>query len=183
MRILLAFLLGGFAGWLLENVHGPRYSHAFGKTNKVPFLPVYGAGAVAIVLAAPLLDTRPWWLRFLAYAAGLSALEFGACALDRQMGKQSWCYEPGQCRELRGCVSVPHAVVWGILGLGADAVVRSFDARPLAAPAPTAPRVPAFGVSGARRPDPAHGPRDRRRLQPLRARVPRRSRMVLRGRR
>jgi len=111
-NVLTAFVIGGFSGWLIENLlFGERYSHVFGKERKIPFLPVYGLGSVGVVLGAPKIKRLPAPVRIGTYAAGLSALEYGACQLDRAMGTPSWDYGQG------ACIDLPHAVLWGFLAL------------------------------------------------------------------
>jgi hypothetical protein len=114
-RVAAAFALGGLVGWILENATSktPRNSYLFGKRT-VPFLPVYAVGAAGIVAAAPFMSKLPLALRGGTYALGLSALELGACKLDRASGTASWSY-PG-----RACVDLPHAALWGALGLAME---------------------------------------------------------------
>jgi len=130
--LALAFLVGGGAGWFLENVATgePRFSHAFGDA-RVPFLPVYGFGTAAIVAAAPRMGKVSAPIRFIIYASGLSAIELAACAVDRRTGDASWNYncegDFAECKRpenLEGCVSWKHAAIWGALGLAVDAVAR-----------------------------------------------------------
>lgn len=118
----------GVAGWLLENTvasaqgRPPRFSKAFGGAT-VPWLPVYAAGGVAVALAAPTLASASLPLRFVTYAAGLSALELAACVGDRRLeGGPSWHYPGGG---LGGCVDLKHAAVWGGLALLLEHALRS----------------------------------------------------------
>jgi hypothetical protein len=120
-RLVLFALGAGVSGWLLERVitGEPRYSHAFGGAP-VPFLPVYAAGGALVAVAAPELGSLGAPTRVLAYGAALSALELAACALDRQTGRPTWNYDG------RGaCIDLPHAIVWGLLGLVSEASARA----------------------------------------------------------
>lgn len=118
-RVALAFLAGGLAGWALENVFARssdaplRFSNGFGRAP-VPFLPVYGFGAAAVVLAAPYLRTLPAGPRAVAYGAGLSGLEWIAGLADRSLGPPSWDYGQG------ATTSLGHAAIWGLLALGVE---------------------------------------------------------------
>lgn len=123
--VATAFVLGGLGGWILENIVSggvPRNSPLFGG-HTVPFLPVYGLGAALVVTAAPHLQTMPILARGAVYAAGLSAVELGACAVDRALlpahAEPSWDYGDG------ACVDVTHTVMWGLLGLGVEAITRA----------------------------------------------------------
>lgn len=131
---LAAAVVGGVAGWVLENlVAGPRYSHLLGgQEGGVPFLPIYAAGATAVVLGAPHLSELPVFARFGVYAAGLTGLEYAACKVERAEGQQSWDYEGS-------CVDVPHSLAWGGLALVAEHVAERAQAEPPALPESTEP--------------------------------------------
>lgn len=121
-RVLGVAVACGVVGWALENtLSGPgRYSKAFGGA-RIPFLPTYAIGGAAVMLAEPTLAPLPLPARFVAYAAGLSALELGACAMDRSMvGRRSWNYGPSLGG---GCVDLPHAAAWGALALMLERVM------------------------------------------------------------
>lgn len=121
--------VGGVAGWAGERVYRaePHYSAAFGGAP-VPFLPVYAAGAAAIALAAPHLAGLPWLVRASAYSSLLTGVELGACAIDRAAGHCSWSYGADGCP--RGdCVDLPHAIVWGVLGLVAEQAALALERR------------------------------------------------------
>jgi uncharacterized membrane protein len=116
----------GFAGWTLENsVWGPRYSSLFGGVA-VPFLPVYAVGGLAVHQVAPALKNwnLAWWQRGLAYALGLSAIEYAGCRIDREVFEGcAWDYTHNRClAPARGCVDLKHAFLWGVLGLVAEKV-------------------------------------------------------------
>lgn len=127
-KLATVFLASGVAGWLLENVLTPnggrasgRYSKAFGGL-RVPFLPVYAAGGLAVALASrsKTFSRTSVPLRALSYAAGLSALELGACRLDRSLpGRASWSYGWSDA-----CVDGPHAIAWAGLGLVVETIAR-----------------------------------------------------------
>jgi len=111
----------GIAGWALENVvFGPRYSAVFGAA-RVPFLPVYAIGGSAALMIAPSLKASnvPWPLRAAAYAALLSGIEYAGCQFERRkLGACSWDYTDQKCASPReGCIDLPHALLWGALGL------------------------------------------------------------------
>jgi hypothetical protein len=114
----------GVGGWMLENTFwGPHYSAIFAGVA-VPILPVYAAGGLAVGAAAPRLKAAglPWWGRALAYAAGLSALEYVGCRIDRDvLGSCAWDYAGNRClAPARGCVDLKHAIAWGALGLAVE---------------------------------------------------------------
>jgi len=126
----------GVGGWMLENTFfGPHYSAIFGGVA-VPLLPVYAAGGLAVGAAAPKLKEAnvPWWGRALAYAAGLSAIEYAGCRIDRDfLGDCAWDYAGNRCLEpARGCVDMKHALAWGALGLLVEKLEASAgETRPI----------------------------------------------------
>lgn len=110
----------GAAGWIGENVlYGPRYSAVF-QGHKVPFLPVYAAGGLGMLVAAPKLTGRSLIVRALAYAAIGTAIEYAGCRLDRDVfGARSWDYgqRDGLAISTDGCLNWKHSALWGGLGL------------------------------------------------------------------
>lgn len=117
-HLLTAFVVGGLAGWILEEAILPRTGPGRALGGSVPFLPIYGIGAALVVGAAPHLRELPLPARGVAYAGGLSALEWVACRANQDwLKRRSWEYEGS-------CVDVPHALAWGALGLLTERVVR-----------------------------------------------------------
>jgi len=115
--------LFGVAGWAGENLlHGPRYSSMF-QGHKVPFLPVYAAGGLAVIAAAPRLAGKHVLFRALVYAAIGTAIEYAGCQLDRKVfDGRSWDYGKidGLAESTEGCLSWGHTALWGGLGLLAE---------------------------------------------------------------
>jgi uncharacterized membrane protein len=115
--------LFGLAGWAGENaLFGPRYSPVF-QGHKVPFLPVYAAGGLAVVAAAPRVARWNFLARGALYAAIGAAIEYAGCQLDRKVFEsRSWDYgkSDGLAQSTDGCTSWKHAALWGALGLVAE---------------------------------------------------------------
>jgi hypothetical protein len=144
--VLAKAALFGVAGWAAENaLYGPRYS-AMWQGRKIPFLPIYAAGGVAVLALAPKLANVPMIGRAAAYTALLGGLEYAGCQADRKIfNGRSWDYEESTAqltKELTagtlehtletknaklskatdGCVDLKHAALWGLLGLLAENV-------------------------------------------------------------
>ena len=115
--------LFGVAGWAGENIlHGPRYSPVF-QGHKVPLLPVYAAGGLAVIATAPRLAGKPLLFRALVYAAIGTAIEYVGCQLDRKVfDGRSWDYGKidGLSESTDGCINWRHTALWGGLGLIAE---------------------------------------------------------------
>jgi len=113
--------LFGVAGWAAENLASdqPRYSSMFAGRH-VPFLPIYAAGGLGVLAAAPHLADRGVLTRALIYAAIGTAVEYAGCRLDREVfNSQSWNYGKvdGLAAATEGCLSWKHTALWGGLGL------------------------------------------------------------------
>lgn len=112
--------LFGVAGWAGENVlFGPRYSPVF-QGHHVPFLPVYAAGGLAMLTAAPYVAARSVLTRAFVYAAIGMAIEYAGCRLDRDVFEaRSWDYgqRDGLAMTTDGCLNWKHTALWGVLGL------------------------------------------------------------------
>lgn len=115
--------LFGVAGWVGENIlFGPRYSPVF-QGHKVPLLPVYAAGGLAVIAAAPRLAGKPLLFRAIVYAAMGTAIEYAGCQLDRKVfDGRSWDYGEidGLAERTDGCISWRHTALWGGLSLLAE---------------------------------------------------------------
>jgi uncharacterized membrane protein len=118
--------LFGVAGWTAENVlFGHRYSAMF-KGHHVPFLPVYAAGGLAVMAAAPHIEKWPVLARAGAYALLGTAVEFAGCQLDRKlMEARSWDYggSDALAKATDGCVDWKHTALWGVLGVIAEKTI------------------------------------------------------------
>ena len=124
-KLLGGALVFGIGGWLAENLFiEERYSSAF-DNHKVPFLPVYAIGGMTVILTHPHISEFNPLLRAGIYAAELTAIEYVAGQLDRRlMNKCSWDYSDKQCNNINeGIVDLPHAVLWGGLGLITEKII------------------------------------------------------------
>lgn len=118
-------IIAGLLGFALENVlFGARYSKALGGASAgIPFLPVYAVGGAVLAAVVPAVQPLMLPLRVAAYAGSLTAVEYGACQLDRGVGgRPSWEYANGL--DAQGCIDVPHILAWGGLGLVVEQVIR-----------------------------------------------------------
>ncbi len=119
------FLFYSFGGYLLEKWFARR-TGAEKQTRKglilLPLCPVYGL-AMAAVLALP-APARAWpWLP-LVTAAICSAVEYGYhWACEKILSVKFWDYT-GVLGSIRGRVSLPFSLVWGLLGAAALTVLQ-----------------------------------------------------------
>ena len=112
------FVIYSFLGFLLE-VAFARLLH--GRPDRkcflvLPLCPVYGLGACACLLLAPLAKGGPAAL-FVLCAAVCSAVEYAmAIWYERGVGVPFWDYT-GMFGNLRGRVCLPFSAAWGLLAL------------------------------------------------------------------
>jgi uncharacterized membrane protein len=121
--IIAKVAMFGVAGWVAENaICGDRYSTLF-RGHKVPFLPIYAVGGLAVTTAAPYVAQWPMLARAFSYAILGTAVEYVGCQIDRELLKgRSWDYgkRDALARSSEGCVSFTHSALWGGLGLVAE---------------------------------------------------------------
>jgi uncharacterized membrane protein len=113
----------GVAGWVAENaICGDRYSALF-RGHKVPFLPTYAAGGLAITTASPYVAQWPTLARAFSYAILGTAVEYVGCRIDREVLRvrpRDYGRGDALARSSEGCVNFTHAALWGGLGLVAE---------------------------------------------------------------
>jgi hypothetical protein len=124
-RAITGALIGGVGGWFIESISRGhlQFSPAFDKAP-IPFIPTYAAGGALLAVAAPHLKNVPWPTRAIAYAAGFSAVEYGACRIDRATGNHTWGYGPNG----ESCVDLEHTLAWGALGLAGEQILKAVGA-------------------------------------------------------
>lgn len=117
-----SFLAYSFAGWLLESVPRASPSSRYPPRARLwggaplPLLPVYGVGGLVAQQLAPRLKGQSLAVRFVSYAAALTAVELVACGASEALwGERAWSYN--------GCVDPAHSAWWGILGLAVESLV------------------------------------------------------------
>jgi uncharacterized membrane protein len=115
--------LFGVVGWALENaLFKERYSALF-QGRHVPFLPVYAAGGLAVMAAAPHLARCAMITRGAIYAALGTAVEYAGCQIDRKLYEgRAWDYGKSDVLAINtdGCLDWKHSALWGALGLIAE---------------------------------------------------------------
>jgi len=118
--------LFGVAGWAAENaLFGHRYSAVF-HGHRVPFLPAYAAGGLAVMATAPHIESWPLLGRAVAYGLLGTAVEFIGCQIDRKlMDARSWDYggSDALAKATGGCVDWKHGALWGLLGVVAEKTI------------------------------------------------------------
>jgi len=82
----------------------------------LPFAPIYGFGALLILLIEPVVGLWPILFQWLAYGALLAVLEgFSGVFSTEAFGKPLWKYH--KSKSFSGYTDLWHAAVWGLLAV------------------------------------------------------------------
>lgn len=119
MKWFWYFLIYSFLGFLLELAFSRlAHTHPDRKCLLVlPLCPVYGLGACASMLLAPLTEGNPAALFLLGMAVCTAAEYAMAVWYECGIGVRFWDYT-GLAGNLHGRVCLPFSAVWGLLILG-----------------------------------------------------------------
>lgn len=120
MEFFLYFLIYSFLGFILE-VLFTRVTGGAKRDRKCMFLlplcPVYGLGALLILLLPPWVLSRPVPLFFAGAAAATGAEYFIHWFYERSFGVQFWNYSASRWN-LHGRVCLLFTAFWGLLAVG-----------------------------------------------------------------
>jgi uncharacterized membrane protein len=116
---MIYFVLYSFLGWVGDTAYRSfeKGRYVRGSFLPIPFMPVYGFGAL-LVLA---LDTRfralPLPLAFVLYGSLLAVLELltGFC-IKKYFKRRLWKYDGG-VMNIGGFTNLAHAALWGALAM------------------------------------------------------------------
>lgn len=127
MIILYIFLIAGFLGWLAEltfkSLEAGRFVLTFHKIHRLPFLPIYGFGALYLIAIQPAFIHLPILQRGIIYALALSALEFvGGIFSELIYRKRLWDYS-SKAFNIYGHVDLEHFIYWFTLGIIFDQII------------------------------------------------------------
>jgi uncharacterized membrane protein len=124
-----SFIVYSALGWLIESswrtfgMHEPLIR---GPLYPLPFKPVYGFGALIVILLAPRLARVPLIMQWLSLTLILAAYELLSGMLAFAVYRRHlWHYDDSFLNVL-GYTDAFHAVAWGLLGL---VVLRWFHPR------------------------------------------------------
>lgn len=106
-------------GWTLEVAYRSSRQRQFVNAGflRGPFLPIYGIGAICVLLLAPLLRTHGMGWEFLAYGVALTSIEYAVgTACEKIFGLRMWDYSDDPLN-LDGRVCLPYSAVWAALAV------------------------------------------------------------------
>ena len=136
MEYVGSFLFFGFFGWIFENAFSGKYmcnplvEHIFPYICIIPILILYAIGGVLVMWAYK--NIPDLWTRVVFYFIAFNLLEL----IGGVVGKYFICPYINTCKEktmmwdyssssydLWGYIDIKHALIWPILGLGAELLV------------------------------------------------------------
>ncbi len=98
----------------------------------LPLCPVYGLGACAILLLAPLAKGNPFGITAIGALAATGVEYLMAVWYEKGLGVSFWNYE-GLPGNIQGRVCLPFSAAWGLLALGLVRWVQPWTAQWVAA--------------------------------------------------
>ncbi len=112
------FFIYSFLGWLIETIYAVFVHGYFVKRGFLfgPICPIYGFGAVLLLLATKKLYKKPF-LKFLIATVAFTLFEYMVSfLLEMLFGLRWWDYS-NDFLNIQGRVSLLYSIVWGVIGL------------------------------------------------------------------
>ena len=112
------FFIYSFLGWLIETIYALFVHGYFVKRGFLfgPICPIYGFGAVLLLLKKKKLYKKPF-LKFLIAAIAFTLFEYiVSFLLEMLFGLRWWDYS-NDFLNIQGRVSLLYSILWGVIGL------------------------------------------------------------------
>ena len=112
------FFVYSFLGWLIETIYAIFVHGHYVKRGFLfgPLCPIYGFGAVILIMATKKLYKKPF-LKFLIATVAFTLFEYiVSFLLDMLFGLRWWDYS-NDFLNIQGRVSLPYSIFWGVIGL------------------------------------------------------------------
>lgn len=112
------FFVYSFLGWLIEIIYAIFVHGHFVKRGFLfgPLCPIYGFGAVILIMATKKLYKKPF-LKFLIATVAFTLFEYiVSFLLEMLFGLRWWDYS-NDFLNIQGRVSLPYSIFWGVIGL------------------------------------------------------------------
>ena len=118
MEYVMYFFIYSFLGWLIETIYALFIHGYFVKRGFLfgPICPIYGFGAVILIMATKKLYKKPF-LKFLIATIAFTLFEYiVSFVLEMLFGLRWWDYS-NDFLNIQGRVSLLYSIFWGIIGL------------------------------------------------------------------
>ena len=112
------FFIYSFLGWLIETIYALFVHGYFVKRGFLfePICPIYGFGAVLLLIATKKLYKKPF-LKFLIAAIAFTLFEYiVSFLLEMLFGLRWWDYS-NDFLNIQGRVSLLYSIFWGLIGV------------------------------------------------------------------
>ena len=119
VEIILSFLVYSILGWVLDSLKRSWDDRRWitGGFTFLPFAPIYGFGALIVLLLAPAIQSWHLISQFLILTIILGAFEYlGGLYCEIAFHKKLWDYSKVKFN-LQGRTDLFHAIAWGVLAL------------------------------------------------------------------
>ena len=116
--IFVWFIIYSFLGWLIETIYALFVHGYFVKRGFLfgPICPIYGFGAVLLLMATKKLYKKPF-VKFLIATIAFTLFEYMVSfILEMLFGLRWWDYS-NDFLNIQGRVSLLYSVFWGIIGV------------------------------------------------------------------
>lgn len=126
--IILFFAVYSFTGWIIELVYRSVTQRRLVNPGFLfgPFVPVYGMGALMIVLFQHRMAALPLAAQFAVYVVVLSAIEYITGEIfERIFGLKLWNYHDNRFN-IRGKICLSFSLGWGVLAMGIAHLLHPF---------------------------------------------------------
>ena len=112
------FFIYSFLGWIIETIYAMFVHGYFVKRGFLfgPICPIYGFGAVLLLMATKKLYKKPF-LKFLIATIAFTLFEYMVSfILEMLFGLRWWDYS-NDFLNIQGRVSLLYSIFWGVIGL------------------------------------------------------------------
>ncbi len=118
VEYIIYFFVYSFLGWLIETIYAMFVHGHFVKRGFLfgPVCPIYGFGAVLLLMATKKLYKKPF-LKFLIATIAFTLFEYiVSFVLEMLFGLRWWDYS-NDFLNIQGRVSLLYSIFWGVIGL------------------------------------------------------------------
>lgn len=126
IQLLIFFAIYSFVGWIIEVIYRSYTRRRFINPGFLfgPFVPVYGVGALFIILLQDLISPLNIFEQFLIYTITLSVIEFiTGEAFEQFFDLKLWDYSDMKFN-IKGKISALFSLGWGILAIGVSHILH-----------------------------------------------------------
>lgn len=117
--IVFYFFLFSFGGWIIELVYRSITNKRFINPGTLfgPYVPLYGFGAMGVIVLYSLLWNEPIYVRFIGYTIVMTIIEYvTGILLDKIFNKRFWDYYD-EFMNYKGLICVKFSLYWGMASI------------------------------------------------------------------